>query len=106
MITPHLIDVYPYIKKAALILAYDNDMINREEPEDLFLANCAMSLASVTHLELIQLDEWLQTLTDEQMETLVCGEESEMRALEALCPTGGPDNQPLSKIFDDIFESA
>lgn len=97
------LDKFPYIKEVALSMAYSNDMINRQEPEHLFVDGQDSVLASVDEDDLLQLDAWIGTLSREQRETLADGEETEVKELAAAGPQG-PEG-PVSNIFNDMFEN-
>lgn len=101
-----LLTQLPGIRRAALVIAYDNGMINAQEPEDAFLASVEEVLGAegVTDEDLHQLDSWLQGLPEEELEVVCVGEAEEMATLVAGCPLGGPDEQPLVWLLDDIFD--
>jgi hypothetical protein len=85
-------------------MAMDNGCINREEPVTKFYETCDTVLGDKDDMELFRLTVWLGTLSEEELDTLADGEESEVNELRARSPKGGPDNAPLANIFDDIFE--
>ena len=95
-----LIEVdYSNIVKAAKEIWYDNGMINRLEPESEkveLLLNWLQTLDSKI-LEPIELE--LSRLSEEDLETVCCGEETEQERLasESL-------NEFLNRIFDEEYE--
>ncbi len=102
-----MIDKYPSIRNAALLIAYDNSMINRWTTETEWLANLdnVLGAEGVTADDLKKLDGWLLSLSVEEMETLCMGDQDEAQLLVDQAPRGGPDNVPLTGILTDIFES-
>lgn len=100
------IERWPGIRKAALEIAYDNGMINRECSEDAWLKSLdpVLGAEGVTDEDLDRLDAWLLGLSDADLDTLCSGEERDAEGIEADCPTGGPDGERLSKLLVDIFE--
>lgn len=92
---------FPGIKKVALEMAYSNGMINRFKTEEQWLnsVECCLEADGVYHADLVLLDTWIQSLTEEQIMIFVYGEETEMDALESLSP-----NKEVCKIFLDMFE--
>lgn len=101
------IDRFPHIRSFALEIAYDNGMINVAHPEDCFLAECdaIMGADGMYDEDHARLDDWLATLSQDELETLAAGEETEMNTIRERCPRGGPDNVPLCNIGNDFFES-
>lgn len=99
-----LIDTYPTLKKAALILAYDNGVTHRM-PEQVWLNNTDSVLGAegVVTEDLQKLENWCATLSEEQLETLVAGEHDECLELIQDCPTNS-DGISLDKLFEDLFE--
>jgi hypothetical protein len=102
-----IIDRFPLIKKAALVIAYDSGMINRTETEAEWLGRTESVLASCDDVDLLALDNWLAALTTDEFETVSAGCQDDVETLEILrkCPRGGPDGQLLTKLLDDIFEA-
>lgn len=95
------VDKFQGIRKVALAIGYDNGVINREfqEPDYLLAVEAVLGAEGVYEDELTVLDTWINTLTPEEVETLACGEEDDMRALEQRCP-----EPMLCGIFLSIFE--
>ena len=94
------------IQHVALEIGYANGMINRYHSRAEFLStvNSVLGADGVTAEDLDRLEAWLCTLSKEQLLILAAGEHSEMAALESLAPKGGPDNTPLTGLFNDISE--
>lgn len=96
---------FPGIMEVALEIGYDNGMINRDNTKREFLSKCGEILASVDETDLNKLEEWLQTLTTEERETLGSGDIDEAEPLQERSPVNS-SGQHLTKLFEDIFESA
>lgn len=91
-------DSFPCIKRAALTIAYDNNMINRDITEEAFLDCVAERVGPGA--ESIELA--LSVLTDEQNELLCCGEEAEQQYVLGLLP---PEYRAgVSALLETIFE--
>ncbi len=90
-------NMYPNIENAVLIMALDNGGINCYRPESDLNADLAEYLNDTDPAFLEELEAWLSTLSEEQLDTVVSGEESEM---EALC-AAGPDG--VNGFFNEIF---
>lgn len=75
-----LIHCYPAIKKAALSIAYDNGMINRDNSEEQYLA-CVEEVLKGGTWFLAQIEACLQVLSDEDLDTVCCGDEEERKEL-------------------------
>ena len=100
MVEATILNRFPGIKAAAIMMAYDNGMINRHtfsENEWLFKQNAVLGAEGVYEEDLKILDAWCQTLSEEELQTLVAGEEEEMKALEQKCP-----KPELCKLFNEI----
>ena len=105
-----VINNYPGLKKAALLIAYDNGMINMIEPEEKYLRRCdeVVGADGVYHADLQVWNDWLETLTGEQMEVVCCGEEMEMQELMALAPDAvecDPNEFSLTDLLNRFFEA-
>ncbi|CEI54498.1 hypothetical protein [Acinetobacter bereziniae] len=89
---------YINIVKAAKEIWYDNGMINRIEPESEkvgLLLNWLQTLDAGL-LEPIELE--LSKLSEEDLETVCCGEETEQERLASLAT-----NEFLNRIFDEEY---
>lgn len=91
------------IKKAALLIAYDNGLINREESENLFLDRVDSILgADGVYLEdLKKIDMFLLSLSDEDIDTLCCGLHEDS---EPIVQKFEGDQEKLVGLLNDIFE--
>lgn len=93
---------FQFITSVGLMIGYDNGMINRLEPEGKFIDHIDSVLGAEggpTEEDLRQLDQWLESLTQDERETLAMGAEHEVEELRARAP-----NPEHVKIFDDIFD--
>lgn len=92
---------FPGIRKVALEIAYDNGMIDRDNPEEAFLQKVDEIVAAdgVDYSVLKQIDDWINTLSEEEIQILAVGEHVEMVALTSKFS----DPEKLD-IFNDIFE--
>ncbi len=89
------IDEYPGIKRWALVIAYDNGMINRTRSEEAWLENLFETLMLLPE-EATSLDAWLQTLGEADMETLGAGEYEDLLAIQDKYP-GDVDIEQVSQ---------
>ena len=92
------------IRHAALAIAYDNGMINRECSETEFLHRCdsVVGADGVDYADLVKMDTFLRTLTDEQMDELCAGEETEQSVVLSLYEG---DREQLNGFLNDLFEA-
>lgn len=97
-----LISKYPGLKKAALEIAYDNGMINRLETEESFLKSLDYTLGAegVYHEDLQTWSNWLETLSEETLNELCCGDEEAIAKIIKEAPKG----ELLNGLLNDIFE--
>ena len=98
---------YPTLRKAALIIAYDNGIINRQEPEAEFLENAMGALCAdgVPTSEIAELEAFLATLTEEELSTVCVGFDDEVDAIEARCPNSSVEpSAKLTRLLNDIME--
>lgn len=95
------IERYPAIRKAALNIAYDNGMVNRDMPEPEFLrrVDAVVGADGVNHKDLVAINSVLSAFSDEQLDTLCTGEEQEQGALMA----GQPLKSKILGLLNDIF---
>lgn len=94
-------ETFPGIKKVALEIAYDNGMINRSFTESDFLSKVDEILGSdgVDFADLKRIDDWIATLSENEIQVLAAGEHVEMVALS--CTFSHPEHL---EIFNEIFE--
>lgn len=94
---------FPGIKKAALLIAYDNGMINRFNSEEQFLESRDVIIGAdgVYYEDLQKIDEFLQGLEQGQIEDLCFGEEEDQNIVVALWQF--PDIS-MSGFLNDLFE--
>lgn len=90
---------YPFIIKAAQEIWYDNGMVNRLEPESEKLEFLNIWLKKLDQNHLANIEKILSNLTEEELDTLCCGEETEA---EKLAPT--EVHEFLDQIFDREYE--
>lgn len=64
----------PNILRVALLIAYDNGMVNRGEPEDDFVKTTASILGGVPLIELIRLEAFLKTLNNIELNIIATGD--------------------------------
>lgn len=73
---------YPNILKAALIIFYDNGMINREEPEAEVVASLEKDLdISYINVQLQQMEVELSYFSSQELDALCTGSEEEQERL-------------------------
>lgn len=98
------------IKKAALEIAYDNGMINRAQSEAEFLeaVDEVIGADGVDLADLVKIDTYLLSLSDDQMNDLCCGgegEEPQEAVLDQFQIITGLDREMLNGLLNDIFEA-
>lgn len=98
------LELFPSIKKAALIIAYSNGMIYHDVTQEEFLDKVQEILGAdgVYHEDLVLFDAWLGKLTDELLLTVCDGEVGEAFKISKTCPRN-KDGYPMVGILDDIF---
>jgi hypothetical protein len=81
---------FPGIAKAALEMSYCNGGINRDrrERDVLKILDAMLADGADLALDLPAIDAWLSALSDDDLQTVVDGEETEMLALLKSAPTG------------------
>lgn len=95
-----IVDRFPGIRAVALKIAYDNGLINRfqSEEEGLLSLDEILGADGVDEADLRLVDEWCQSLSEEDQAKLAAGEHSEMIDLQQEF-----QRPKLLGIFDDIF---
>lgn len=97
-VTKHL---YPGIARATLEMSYCNGGINRERREKDVLVKLEPVLAECDlAMSLSEISAWAMALSDEEMLTLVDGEEREQHAIMTCAPHG--TDGLLNLIFDEV----
>lgn len=98
------IDAYPKLRAFALDVAYSNGMINRLELECKFLEQCEQAITAdgVYTVDLEAVEEWLGTLTPEQLETLSDGDADDIDRLMYESPMTA-EGVPVIRVLDDVF---
>jgi hypothetical protein len=78
-----ILDSFPTIKKAVLLMAYDNGCINRASPEEKVLKDADLSLlfAGVNRSGLEQVEIDLAQLTEEELQTFCAGDQDEAETI-------------------------
>jgi hypothetical protein len=94
------------INAMILDMACDNGMLHRGTTQVAVLRNGwrALEADGVLTEDVYALEQWLGTLTAEEKETLVGGEEEEMAALMALAPVNGAGHN-VALLVDDIYDA-
>jgi hypothetical protein len=95
------IDNFPKMKEVALLIAYDNGMINRDRNQWDFLNKVDEIIGAdgVDYADLQLIEDWLVTLGNEELTILAAGEHDEQAALSSRFV-----RPELLEIFNDIFE--
>lgn len=96
----HSILDYPGIRTAALAIAHDNGMINRDCTEANFFARANTALEGYSTDDIIGIDIVLSGLTALQIGRLCAGEEHEQREVLAGNSYAALIHQLLENIFD------
>jgi hypothetical protein len=91
-----MIDYYLGVKMAVLELAYDNGMINRDEPLEKFLDFVEGKIANINKGLLGIWSTYLVQLSEDDFQNFVCGDDS---IEHENVPQG------LHEFLNDIFES-
>lgn len=96
------LDNYPGLKKAALEIAYDNGMINRNCTEEQYTRSTdpIIGAESVYDEDLKIWSDWIDNLNDEDLSTLCCGESCEMEEIISKAPKA----EFLDGLLNDLFD--
>lgn len=99
------IDDYPHLKRAALIIAFDNAMIIRFCGQEEFLKKCeeVIGAEGVSSVDVQALDTWLSTLSDGQLMVVCAGGHKEMTEICRTSPKTA-EGHYVTGLLDDIFE--
>lgn len=93
---------FPGIAKATIEMAYDNGGVHRERREHDVLRDLDTVLNDGVAIafNLSEIDKWLATLSDDDLQIAVAGEETEREQLMGTAPPG------TDALLDEIFERA
>lgn len=96
---------WPTIKKAALLISYDNGIINRESSQESFLEICESILYAdgVYEDEVSQFEEFLKSLSEQDLEILCSGEFTDVETISKNCPKNS-EGYSLSGLLEDFFD--
>lgn len=106
--TEQKIDYFAGIRAAALEIAYDNGLINRETSEEEFLGRCDSIIGAdgVDLVDVIKMNDFLCSLTSKQLLDLCAGEqETEQGPILSLWAEKHPDGPDLNGFLNDLFEA-
>lgn len=98
VLSNRLTESFKSIKKAAQEIWYDNGMINRLEPLGEKLELLSKWLLKQDEIILMKIESELSALSDDDLETVCCGEESEQERLASNLV-----NEFLNQIFDEEY---
>lgn len=100
-ISQRLAECFPSILNAATEIWYDNGMINRHEPYGVKVELLNQWLMTLDSNELMLAEAELSKLSENDLHTLCCGEETEQDRI------GSPYiNEFLNRIFDEEYEES
>lgn len=102
------IDQFPTVRKAAILIALDNGLINRFCSEENWISKVeeAIFADGVPQQDVQALEDFLKTLSEEDFETICCGEHDEMVAVEANAPMSVVEPEmKVTRLLNDIFEA-
>lgn len=94
----NLADSFEYIQKAAQEIWYDNGIINQFEPLGIKLDYLKRWLIEQDEADLMKIESDLAQLTEDELNTVCCGEESEQYRLASK-----QVNEFLGRIFDEEY---
>lgn len=91
--------LYPNIEKACLEITYDNGGVNRYRAEAQVRKEMADFLAARPYSDQFgKIDEWLGSLSKDDLITICAGEEAEQHAILSVAPPF------TSQLLDEYFE--
>lgn len=93
-------ECFSTLLQVALLIGYDNGMVNRNEPKDDFVQKVASVFGHVSLIDLIKLEAFLKTLNNIQLNIIATGEESKSKALMANAPSPMFAENLFNQIFD------
>ena len=97
------LDELPALKIAAIELAYDNGIVDRDHPLEVFLADTAKLLAETYNSEqLYEVNAMIGLLSKESIVDLVAGDEDQQAAALNLMPE--QSRELVDRMLETIFE--
>lgn len=98
---------YPNIQNAVITMAANNGIINRTTPVETVLAQAETALGAdgVATVDVAVLEAWLSTLAQEQIDTVVDGEETEADTLARESPLSAVSGKPVAFLLIDVYEA-
>lgn len=98
-----VIETYPNLRAAYLLMERCNGGINRDRSEEQALreSDPIIGADGVYHDDLVAIDQWLGTLSEDDLLTFVDGEETEVATLAA---SGGDAGAKAHGLLNDLFD--
>lgn len=98
-----VIESYPNLRAAYILMERCNGGINRDRSEEQALreSDPVIGADGVYHADLVAIDQWLGTLTDDDLLTFVDGEESAAAVIAAF---GGDAGALAHGLLNDLFD--
>ena len=98
ILSKRLTESFPCIKKAAELIWFDNGMVNRLEPLGVKHELLEAWLIREVEADLMKIESDLAQLTEDELNTVCCGEESEQYRLASI-----QVNDFLGRIFNEEY---
>lgn len=100
------IEQFPALRKAFLEMSYDNGGIHRGRTVEEALAETEELLSGEQwdDAKLIRFDVWIASLSDDDVCTLVDGEETEIEDLIADSHLSDEDREDLDELLNELFD--
>lgn len=97
-------DDWPGLRRAALAIAYDNGMINRDQTEEQFLRETATTLGQNISGDRFVVEAFFDLLTQDELDLVCAGAEHEVEAF--LAERNAPPAVPayLCAIFEGTWD--
>ena len=101
ILSNHFTESFPSIKNAAELIWFDNGMVNSPEPLGIKLELLDAWLIQQPETDLMRIESDLAQLSDDELNAVCCGEESEQYRLASKLV-----NNFLCRIFDEEYVSS
>ena len=101
ILSKHLTESFTAIKKASELIWFDNGMVNSLEPLGAKLELLEAWLIQQPEVDLMKIESDLAQLSEAELNTVCCGEESEQYRLASV-----QVNDFLGRIFDEEYISS